>query len=66
MKYYMKYMTKPPLFSSESECQSQKKQQPQTTSYKELIEIQKRKTVERDDRYIGLNTIFLFLKAKTF
>ena len=51
MKYYMKYMTKPPLFSSESERQSaQKRQIPQTSSYRELIEIQKTKTAERDDR----------------
>ena len=51
MKYYMKYMTKPPLFS-ESERQSQKMQKPPQTvkGYKEMIEIQKKKTAERDDR----------------
>lgn len=44
-------MTKPPLFSSETERQS--RQQPQTAaSYRELIEIQKKKTLERDDRHV--------------
>ena len=52
MKYYLKYMTKPPLFSSESERQSSKKQKPQTAIYRELIEIQKKKTAERDDRWV--------------
>ena len=52
MKYYMKYMTKPPLFSSETERQS-RQQKPQTAaSYRELIEIQKKKTLERDDRHV--------------
>ena len=52
MKYYMKYMTKPPLFSSETERQS-RQQKPQTAaSYRELIEIQKKKTTERDDRHV--------------
>lgn len=52
MKYYMKYMTKPPLFSSETERQS-RQQKPQTAaSYMELIEIQKKKTIERDDRHV--------------
>ena len=52
VKYYMKYMTKPPLFSSETERQS-RQQKPQTaTSYRELIEIQKKKTTERDDRHV--------------
>ena len=48
MKYYMKYMSKPPLFSSEF-----RQQKPQTAaSYRELIEIQKKKTTERDDRQV--------------
>lgn len=48
----MKYMTKPPLFSSETERQS-RQQKPQTAaSYMELIEIQKKKTIERDDRHV--------------
>ena len=52
VKYYMKYMTKPPLFSSETERQS-RQQKPQTAaSYRELIEIQKKKTTERDDRHV--------------
>ena len=51
MKYYMKYMSKPPLFSSEPERQS-RQQKPQTAaSYRELIDIQKKKTTERDDRH---------------
>jgi len=51
VKYYMKYMSKPPLFSSETERQS-RQQKPQTAaSYRELIEIQKKRTSERDDRH---------------
>ena len=47
VKYYMKYMSKPPLFSSESERQSC---QQTAASYKELIESQKKQTAERDGR----------------
>lgn len=61
MKYYMKYMTKPPLFSSETERQSRHQQKPQTAaSYRELIEIQKKKTTERDDRHV-----FIILNSQT-
>ena len=47
VKYYMKYMSKPPLFSSESDRQSC---QQTAASYKELIESQKKQTAERDGR----------------
>ena len=45
MKYYMKYMSKPPLFSDESS-----KKPVAASSYKDLIEIQRKNTAERDDR----------------
>lgn len=41
----MKYMSKPPLFSDESS-----KKPVVASSYKDLIEIQKKNTAERDDR----------------
>ena len=41
----MKYMSKPPLFSDESN-----KKPIAATSYKDLIEIQKKNTAVRDDR----------------
>ena len=52
VKYYMKYMTKPPLFSSKTERQSRQQKPETAASYRELIEIQKRKTTERDDRHV--------------
>ncbi|XP_068714383.1 uncharacterized protein [Montipora foliosa] len=60
VKFHMKYMSKPPLFSSES----QKNKPPTAGSYKELIEIQKKKTAERDDRNV-LDTFISLLKDYT-
>lgn len=51
VKYYTKYMSKPPLFSSETERQSRQQKPQAAPSYRELIEIQKKKTTERDDRH---------------
>ena len=59
VKYYAKYMTKPPLFPSESERQS-RQQKPQTAAagYREMIEIQKKNSTERDDRQVSIADIF--------
>lgn len=45
----MKYLSKPPLFSEQNKNSQEKGQ---SESYKEFIEAQKTKAIERDQRYI--------------
>jgi hypothetical protein len=56
VKYYMKYLSKPPLFSEQSRKDQEK---PQAENFKEFIEAQKVKTLERDQRY----TVFIWINA---
>lgn len=49
VKYYMKYLSKPPLFADQSKGNKEKGP---SESYKEFIEAQKTKAVERDQRYL--------------
>lgn len=45
----MKYLSKPPLFSEQNKNSQEKGQ---SESYKEFIDAQKTKAIERDQRYI--------------
>ena len=49
----------PPLFSSESEPTK-----PQATNYREFIEIQKKQTAERDNRWIWLASFIALVQKK--
>ena len=47
MKYYMKYMSKPPLFP---DLDKQLQQKNQTLNYKDFVEIQKKRAAEKDEK----------------
>ncbi|XP_031562624.1 uncharacterized protein LOC116298346 [Actinia tenebrosa] len=48
VKYYMKYLSKPPIFSDESKKDQEKSK---SENLKKFIETQKTKTLELDQRY---------------
>lgn len=57
VKYYMKYLSKPPIFSD----QSRKEQEnPKPENIKDFIETQKTKTLERDQRYVLIYNKWIF------